>query len=463
MIQLEPDQMTSLNAVIDTMRQGYKSVLLQGATGSGKSYIASEFVRRAVEKDKIIWYLVPRRDLVRQMHETFGDFGIDHGFIVAGLDTNPFLQTYICSIDTLRNRLDKLKPPHLLIIDETHRGSDGLDKIIQWAKAGGSYIIGLSATPWKLSGKGLGCWYDKMIVGPSIRWLIDNKRLSEYKAFAPDVPDLSNIDITNGDYAKGQLSERMEQDNVLIGNSVKHYKSHAMGTLGVTFGVSRKHSEMLAQAYRDAGIPAIHIDGETPEDERVRIAKAFAKRELLQLCNAELLSFGWDLAQASGIKGVCVQTMTDCQPTMSLAKQRQKNGRALRYDGTLHYIFDHANNIQQHDMPCADIEWSLEDRQKQSRDTSGEKTIPVRICPKCYFACKPTKVCVNCGHEFPIMYREVREKDGELKEIKEVRKKRGMEEYECKTLDDWKELARQRGHKPGWAYVRFKNMKARRK
>lgn len=456
MVKLEPDQIESINKVETAMKAGRRSILLQGATGSGKSYIGAEIIRRALIKNRTVWFLVPRRELIRQMHETFNDFGIEHGYIAAGYPMNPFVSTHICSVDSLRTRLSKVKAPNLAFIDETHHGGDGLDVVIKWLKANGTWIIGLSATPWKLSGKGLGCWYDELITGPSIRWLIDNKRLSQYRAFAPDQPDLSMLDIVSGDYAKGQLAERMEQDRVLIGNSVKHYREHALGTLGITFAVSRKHSEMLAETYRDAGIPAMHMDGDTPEDKRIAIAKAYAKRELWQLCNCDLLTFGYDVASASGVKGVCIQTMTDCQPSLSVSKQRQKNGRFMRYDGTVHTLFDHAGNIgtennPKHGMPCDDIEWSLADKKKK-RD-GGERSIAVRECPKCKFCFHPAKICPNCKYEFPIEYRTVKEVEGELKELEKFEKKEKRQENgRAKTIADLQAIAKERGYKQGWVW-----------
>lgn len=454
MINLFPDQQESLDKLRASMRVN-KSVLLQGSTGSGKSIMACDVITRAHAKSMTTCFIVPRKDLLFQMSEHYQEYDLPHSFIAAGRQFNPFSSNYICSADTIKGRLDKLRPPKLAILDETHYGGDGLDRIVKWLKSHGCYIIGLSGTPWKLSGMGLGCWYDDMVIGPSVRWLIDNKRLSEYRAFAPDRPDLSGIKITGGDYAKGQLSERMEQDRVLIGNAVKHYQKHGQQRLGVTFAVSRKHSELLAQSYREAGIPAMHIDGETPENERRAIARAFAKHELLQLCNAELLCFGWDLAAASGMRGVNVQCITDCQPTKSLAKQMQKNGRGLRYDGDIHLFFDHANNFdpKNHGLPCEDREWTLSDREKKTGN-DGEKTMPVRQCSQCYHCHRPAPVCPNCGYEYPIQAREIEEVDGELSEIEIDRAKKvaRVEVGKAKTIDDLWRIQKERNYKPGWVH-----------
>ncbi len=454
---LLPDQIELIQAAKDKVRGGCKSLLIQGATGSGKTVIASEIISGAYRKDKICFFIVPRKELLRQTSNTLKEFGIPHSFIAAGMRCDPKAKIFVCSMQTLKNKLAIV--PDIAIIDECHYSGAAVDKIVETYKAAGAVILGLSATPWKMSGKGLGCYFDDMVQGPSIRWLIDNKRLSRYRAFAPDTPDLSNIRVVAGEYNSKQLSERMTDDRVLIGNSVKHYKSHASGKLGITFGVSIKHSQMLAQAYRDAGIPAMHMDGDTPEEERQRIAKAYARRELFQLVCAELLCFGYDLSSASGIKNVCIQAMTDCQPTLSLAKQCQKNGRFLRYEDEIHTLLDHAGNIgtelsPKHGMPCDDREWTLEDRKKSSRGES-EKTIPVRQCLSdgdrvgCNYCHKPAPVCPNCGVPYPVQSREVKELDGELAEIaiqaekKEARQQQGK----AQTLEDLIALGASRGYK----------------
>lgn len=462
LIELEPDQQESVEKVAQKMRDGCRSVLLQGATGSGKSVISTAILQRAALRGKSSMFIVPRRDLVSQMVKNFNKFELPYSFIAAGFTRNPVARNFICSADTMKMRLDSLTPPDLAVIDETHFGGDGLDRIIKWLKAGGSRIIGLSATPWKMSGKGLGCWYDDMVCGPSIRWLIDNKRLAEYELYAPSRVDLSGVAITGGDYAKGQLADRMEQDRVLIGNSVAHYKKHAMGKLGVTFAVSRKHSEMLAQEYRDKGIPAMHVDGETPLDERRRIFQSYARRELLQLCCAELLTFGFDIADAAGMPGVTVECITDDQPTKSLAKQKQKYGRGLRYDGTTHLFFDHANNNEEHGLPDEEFAWTLEDREKKPREASKSTLAVVQCPPPCYFCYRPAPACPHCGAVREIKYREVETVDGELEKINAdiLRKEKRMEVGKVRTGRSIQAEAAKGGHPAEWMADEMKKSRA---
>lgn len=453
MINLFPDQQESIDRVSEKMRGGCRSILLQGATGSGKAVMGAYLMGRVREKNKSAWFLVPRRDLIRQMKETFREFNIPHSYIAAGYGFNPYHKAHICSTDTIKGRLDKLEAPDIAFVDETHFGGDGLDRIIKWLKSHGTWIVGLSATPWKLSGQGLGCWYDEMVVGPSIRWLIDNSRLSDYRAFLAPQIDLSGIKTVAGDYEKGKLADRMEQDRVLIGNAVSHYQKHAMGLLNIAYCVSIKHSEITAQAFRDSGIAAMHMDGTTPDIDRQRIIRAYANRGLKVLTNNEILTFGFDLASQVGMD-VTVESMSDLRPTKSLALQMQKWGRVLRYKSNPAIIFDHASNVAEHGQPCWEREWTLSDRMKNLR-RSGERALPVRNCKKCFYVFSPhLDRCPSCGHIHEIQSREIDEVEGELQElaIQQQKKEKRMEVGKAKTLDDLRRIQKERGYDQGWIW-----------
>lgn len=167
MIELRPYQQNMVDRIRAGMRQ-HKWQLLQLATGGGKTFTAGDMINKARMKGSTCIFLVPRRELLKQTAESFTSVGIPFGYIAAGHTPNPRHLVQLATVGSLANRLHKLKPPDLIFPDETHHGSGQLDKIITWAKEGGSFGIGLSGTPSRSDGKGLGMWYDNMIEGPSV-------------------------------------------------------------------------------------------------------------------------------------------------------------------------------------------------------------------------------------------------------------------------------------------------------
>lgn len=449
-VPLYPHQSEMNDRVRAAMRNGHKAILLAAATGVGKSQMAAAKIYQSQQKGKKSAFIVPKRDLIRQMTTKFSEFSIPHSFIADGYAFNPYAITHICTHGSLVNRLSKIEPD-LVVIDETHWGSNTLDKIISHYKTRGAWIIGLSASPERLDGKGLGMWYTSMIEGPPIKWLIENGYLSQYRMFAPHTPDLSGVKTVAGDYANNALSEIM-QDSVLIGNAVEHYKAHALGLNNVAFCTSVKHAEMTAQAFREAGIPAASIDGSMDDATRKSIIQAFARKEILSLTSVDLLHTGFDLAMHAGCD-VTVESMSDMRPTQSLALQLQKWGRVLRKKQRPALIFDHAGSWQRHGFPDDERVWSLFGRDKKRG--SGEKAIAVRQCPNCYFVSAPAPSCKNCGHEYPIESRIVEEREGELVEIDPSKAviARKIEQGTAETLEGLIAVGKKRGmsNPEGWA------------
>lgn len=433
------------------MLAGHRSVLMQAATGYGKTRSAAAQIETSLLKGKRSIFCVPRKQLLQQTSDSFTQLGIRHGYIASGMPFNPHFQCHIATSGTLVN---KLPPADLLFMDEIHYGEGQVDKIIQHYKDCGTFIIGLSATPWKLSGKGLGCWFSHMVCGEQISWLIQHGYLSDYEAYAPNMPDLSGISTQAGDYHKEQVAAFMERDRVIMGDAVKHYKQKAMGYRNLTFCTSIKHSQDMAEAFNASGVPSAHVDGTTGKDELKQIIIAYARREILNLCCAQLLQFGFDLSQAAGMENITVESMSDLEPTKSLSKQMQKWGRALRRKERPAIIFDHVGNFMEHGLPDEDREWSLEDRKRRITH-SKERSIPVKQCTQCFHAHKPAPQCPKCGYVYPILSRTIDEVDGDLAAVNKdaMIKARKAEQGKAQTLEALIQLGRQRGYKNpyGWA------------
>ena len=444
-ISLFDDQAALIDDVRDRMRRT-KSVLMQAPTGSGKTVMTAAMIQSSRDKGTRAMMVVPRRELLRQTAETFRAFSIPHSYVSAGYEFNPFAKTMLATSGTLARRLDRVPVPHVVFIDETHYGGGELDRIIKHYQAAGSWVIGLSATPIRLDGKGLGMWYQSLAEGPTIGDLIEKERLSRFRMFAPASPDLTGVKTSAGDYAKGQLADRMEGDRVLVGNAVEHYRKHALGRLNVCYCVSIKHAEIVAAAFNGAGVAAACITGKMDDAERTRLIRSFARRELLVLTSVDLLTFGFDLGSAAQMD-VTVECMSDLGPTKSLAKQMQKWGRVLRMKPDPALIFDHAGNAARHGMPDDAREWSLAGKPK--RDSDGDRQEPVRQCDLCFFCHRPSLTCPNCGRQYPIKFREVEEVDGELSEVQKYDSRKALksEQGMARTLDGLIALGRKRGYK----------------
>lgn len=458
MITLRPYQTTAIDEIRREMRR-HKAVLFQLSTGGGKTNTAASMIHSARDKGNVVFFCCHRKNLIKQTSKTLKKFGIDHSFIAAGHHTNPYAKTFLCSIDTLRNRLETAPIPKIIFIDEAHLCcSPSWSKIIEHYKEKGAWVIGLTATPERLDGKGLDMHFTTMVKGPSMKWLIENDFLSPYKIYAPPPPDLSTIAVRNGDFDAAQLAARFDGDVVLIGDAIRHWRKYAEGKRSIAYCVSIQHSKNVAQKFIEAGIQAAHVDGTTPQPEQERIFKAFAAGEIKILCNCSLISTGFDLAAQVG-EDVVVECIIDLSPTQSVVLYLQKVGRGLRPDGTTHVILDHAGNSDRHGPPNEDRDWSLHGRLKKKREKAAEPLIAVRQCPSCHFAFKPLPVCPQCKYEFPIQYRQVDEIDGELTEMTEedFSQKMRMQQGMARDVESLMKVGIARGMQPGkaahWARI----------
>ena len=457
-VQLYPDQLDLVTRVRAAMGRGHRSVLMQSATGSGKTRMALDMVTGAVRKGSTSLFAVPRTELLLQTMETLGGYDVPFSVIAPGFSYSPFSPVHLAMTPTLARRLDKVRPPKVLFVDECHYGGAELDRVIDWALAGGSRIVGMSATPMKTNGKGMGLWYQHMEEGLPVADLIRRGRLSQFRYFGPSAPDVSAVPVSNGNYVQKHLDAFMEQDTAIIGDAVQTYRERAMGKLCVVFATSRKHAGMIKDAFNGAGIPAQMIDGTMDSATRKRIVMGFARREFTVLINVMLLTFGFDLAQAAGMD-VRIEALTDLCPRKSLPLQMQVWGRGLRAGDEPSVIMDHANNWREHGFPDSPREWTLEGSKKRGpRD--AEQNEPVRQCSiadgGCGFVHRPAPACPNCGRVYPVMSRMVDEREGELAEIdreaaERARKALRVEQGRTDTLEGLKEFARKTGKNPRWA------------
>lgn len=448
------------------MRAGNKRVLVVLPPGGGKTVVAAFMGRRVAAQNSSLFFNCHRAELLQQTSLTFSRCELPHGFIASGKAISAYSLVNVCSIDTLKNRVANLKQPKFVIWDECHHiGAAGWAAIMKsWPDA---FHIGLTGTPWRLDGTGLGEYFDVMIEGPTVAELMAMGALSPYEIYAPPV-DMKGVRKQFADFAKGESAERLDKPK-LIGDIIEHWRKRANGLRTVGYAINRAHSHHLAEQFRAAGIAAAHLDGDTPKGERKQIIRDYAAGTLRVLFNVDLFGEGFDLS-AIAQTDVTIDCVIQARPTMSLSLDRQQKMRCMRPGpGKIGIILDHAGNCQRHGFPDDDIEWTLEGRAGNRKGDSSGPPPPV-TCPGCFRQIRlPLPPKCKCGHVFDKpSVKPIEVGDGELVKVTSddmarMRKDRKREENDAKTLQDLVALAVKRGYKnpQKWAFARWSNSRWR--
>ena len=446
MISLRPDQQLLVQRLRYSL-QDNQSVLACCPTGFGKTVVASHMAMSADSRGKRVVFGCHRREIATQTAATFDRFGIRYGYIAAGMPADPFARVHIASADTLRNRRHHLKCD-LFVPDEAHLwASDTRGGLISQAKQHGAKVVGLTATPERLDGRPLDMFED-MVCGPSVAELMDAGSLSRYRAFAPVRHDLSGVRTARGDYETAGLTDALDKPSV-VGDAVAEYRKRADGLRCIAFAFSRQHGAHVTQAFLDAGVHAVYMDGETSASERRERIAAFADKGGV-LVNIQLATEGFDLSAQVG-RDVPVEAVSLQRPTQSLALAMQMMGRALRPKLSPAIILDHANVISTHGLPDDDREWSLEGR-KRGPAKPGVGTIAIRTCTTCFGVFRPAPVCPLCHAAVEGGSRQVEMVEGELDEVdaEAVRRARQNETHRARDVDSLARVAFSAGRKVGW-------------
>lgn len=446
-------------------------VVLRLPCGAGKTATAGFISKSTIERGGSAAFLCHRDFLLDQTSQTFEAIGIDHSYIAAGRWFNPWTTCHVGMIGSMKSRMSKIKAPTVCFIDECQSTPARTWKAIldAWKD---TIFIGLSATPSHRSdGKGLDDIYDGIIQGPSERYLIETGSLSDYEWFAPTDIDTSAMHTRMGDYVQSETDAEMSKASI-VGDIVDSYKKHANGTIAIYFATSIETSKMYAEAFNAAGIPAAHVDAETPAHERSRIAKAMARREILVMTNVMIASAGFDLAAQAGMP-VTVETVGLCRPTKSLPLLVQMSMRAMRAKPYKGIILDHVGAYREHNwLPDDDMEWTLSGSEKKTTESA------IKQCDNCGAALRRgTLVCSSCGFaniqtkEGAAIERAGPDHiDGELAAInrEEIRRQREeaisdmkVKRSQARTLEDLINIEKDMGYRSGWARHIWKSRQGR--
>ena len=451
-MQLRPYQLKFVGDLRAAFAQGARGVLGVSPTGSGKSACAAHITRCSMEKGLRTTIVAHRAEIIKQLSDALRKEGVDHGIIRSGVQMRAHLPVQVASIQTLVKRMSILPKPNMVIVDESHRIA-AATYVEMLAFYSGAKILGVTATPERLDGKGLGDYFQTMVRGPEVQWLIDNGFLAKPTYYAPSTVDLSSVSVRMGDYAKNEIAGIMDKP-AIIGDAVQSYMRFAAGKTAIAFCVNLKHARDTAEAFNAVGIKAEVIDGTMDDGVRTGIVRRVRDGHTKLLVSCELVGEGFD-APAVGAAILL-------RPTASLGLHLQQVGRTLRpkADGSGAIILDHVGNCVRHGLAEEQRDWSLEGASAKRR--KPEVAIETRRCEKCY-AVYTGVTCPQCGEIRQSKQREIEIREGELQRL-EVEKliahrQQIIENAQCRTFQDFQKVAQKRGYKRGWAYHRWKMSK----
>lgn len=439
-MKLRPYQHEAEQAIYSAWDSGAENVLGVLPTGAGKTVTFSNVIHNV---DAPTCAIAHRQELVTQMSLALAREGVKHRILApdpvvklainlhrAELDHDFYdvnAHAGVAGVDTLGIRGGKHDLRHWVqsirfwVQDEAHH----LLRDNKWGKAVALFPkargLGVTATPIRADKRGLGRHadgvFDELIVGPTMRELIDMGYLTDYRIFAPpsDFNMRGEQTSASGDWTHKKMRNRAKQSHI-VGDVVAHYLRIAKGKLGVTFAPDIKTAEEITGQFNAAGIPAAILHGKTPDKERIETMRRFANREILQLVNVDILGEGVDVP--------ALEVVSFARPTESYSLYVQQFGRALRLllprtlaaawdtytneqrrrfisesEKPIAIIIDHVGNVVHHGLPDAVKAWTLDRQDRRSRGVS-EGVIPLIPCPNCSGPYEKThSVCPYCGYK----------------------------------------------------------------
>ena len=334
----------------------HDSVMVQMPTGTGKTYLLAALVGLFLKEE--VWVVAHRRELVSQIKDTLEKF----------FSSLKSTSIKVISIQWLSRHYGEMEEkPGLIVIDEAHHAlAETYAEVMNaYPKA---KKLGLTATPYRLNGKGFTDLFDTLLCSWSMERFIAEERLSlyDYYSIKPDSAAQLQIDSlqkrgADGDYQQKELNEVMDVKPSLerLCLTIKEY---VPGKKGIVYAISIQHAEHIAEFYRENGIKAVAISSKTPLAERQELIERFKASSLLSSLNStsdeievlvsvDLFSEGFDCPD--------VEFIQLARPTLSLAKYMQMVGRGLRVAEGKDYcvILDNVGLYKRFGLPSVDRDW----------------------------------------------------------------------------------------------------------
>jgi DNA repair protein RadD len=455
-MELREYQTRAVEMLRETLKKGKRKPVMVLPTGGGKSIIFGQVISNIVENGKKVLWIVHRRNLVTQMKDTLErHFNINPGIIMAGVEADTSLPVQLCTIQTFARRMDLddleynrfMVPADVVLIDEGHRSiSPSYQKVLTEYRE--QIVIATTATPIRADGRGLGEFYDSLVVGSSVKDLTDQGYLSPARYFtSPNSIDLEGARTKMGDYLVKDLDGKMNKTK-LVGDIVENWLRLAESRKTIVYAVNVKHSKAIAEEFQKNGVAAEHLDAHSSDDARDDVFRRMENGDLTVICNVALYQEGLDVPDVS-----CIVM---ARPTKSLGLYRQSCGRGLRpapgKRDTL--ILDHGNVIEEHGLLDWETEWTLDGEKRAWSKPKRETVSKLVKCRACHQVFMGSSVCPDCGTPVKSFGKKIVTVEAELEELGKKEKHTMAEKRHWYAM--FKYHARQKGYKDGWCYHKYK-------
>lgn len=364
-------QKEHIDQVLDAFNN-QRSIMLQMPTGTGKTHVFCEIAKHFYKNHKgRVLVLAHRNELIHQIKDRMNRFGLKAGIIKSGHITEENRQIQIASVQTLcrRDKVIFLKHISLIIVDEAHHTpSNTYVAILNTYQKEHTKLLGVTATPIRLDGKGFEKIFDSLISSYPFKWFVENSYLSPIKHLASDVIKLENISVVSNregykDYDEKQ-TEKYYSNKTVMADIIDSYIKFGQNKKSVVFAVTIKHAEEISQRFNEAGYKSTVISSLTTPSERIKNVEQFKKGSIQILVNVDIFSEGFDCPD--------IEVVQIVRPTKSLVKYLQMVGRVTRIFKGKEYalILDNACLWQDHGLVTNERVWSLKGCITQEHDFS---------------------------------------------------------------------------------------------
>ena len=331
------------------------------ATGAGKTVAALGFVEASRTGGILI--LTHRRNLVDQFNGELRDRGYRDRISAPLLGSHDAangpvtVETYQWFVRNAGNVSDAYS---IVICDEAHTalGEKTSAAIRGWA---GPVFIGMTATGALIARHVTDLFPTQTsrfdLAQAARRGVISPLRCIRIPP-GPGVRTIAKVPLRRGEvdteFDQEMLAELLDQTpfNVAIADL---YKTRFNGVPGIVYSAGVRHAYNVAQSFRDLGMKAQAVSGETPKRQLARILADYEAGKIDVLVNAQLLAEGWNSARAT----ICMHLA----PTASKRIYQQRVGRVTRRNQGKEagIVVDFVHPATKHDDPVVTLH-SLLDR-----------------------------------------------------------------------------------------------------